>query len=608
METSEQQRRPTIRQFAGGLKHAGIDLNAFELADIFWLAQFLESKTLADNLETVQELQNNNQEESDKTSSTVESKSTDITFDLYSDAIHQSESINQSESISSESSNFQQENTAKSKDPEPGMPFPAPAAPALRTRLDLARSFKPLMRKVPSKTHFDLDEEATVTYIAETSIRMAVERPRPERWLDLELVVEGSKTTVLWEKAITELQDLTQYQGAFRTVRTWRLDALNRQIRLFPRWNSLPKNQQTLTTCQRPRNPREIIDPGARRLILLISDCTSQLWRQGIVHKTLYLWSEKQPVAVVQMLPERLWSRTALSNGHRTPISSMMPGLPNKQLEIHELPNLTEYDNWDLEDIDSENGEHSLPEYRDQRLLSLPIITLTPDSLGRWAKVIAGIGDTRIPGRTFELSVIDELANEISPLAALGNRTARQRVALFQANASEIAQKLATLMAATPVSLPVIDLLRDEFLPEAEQAHVAEVLLSGLLQRQDEEDENLCRYEFYGYESPEPENQVRNLLLDGLPTDKAFSVLDRLSRLINTRTGRTINNFLAFLSLYKKVPKEFDDAALPFAKVGLNTLKRLGGDYAKLANQYDSGQRSNPKMTQLILQNSNLTK
>jgi hypothetical protein len=65
-----------------------------------------------------------------------------------------------------------------------GIPFQAPAAPALRNVLALGRSLRPLMRKVPSRTEHILDEEATATHIAESAGQkqwMPVFEPAPER-------------------------------------------------------------------------------------------------------------------------------------------------------------------------------------------------------------------------------------------------------------------------------------------------------------------------------------------------------------------------------------------------------------------------------------------
>ncbi|KMW70584.1 hypothetical protein WN50_34185, partial [Limnoraphis robusta CS-951] len=352
-------------QFAQQLKRSGLELNAADLADLLWLAQFIESES---------EIYSEEISEESLTSSSTQTNSiddiinhTDIsisepTFNLYSNE--------ESSSIPETTESFEPSQTDQKV-----LPFPVPSAPAIRTRLDLARALRPLMRKVPSRILVDVDEEATVTQLAETRICVPVVRPTPERWLDLDLVVESSKTTVLWKRAIAELQHLMEYQGAFRTVRTWRLQAEEQTVQLFPRWNERLENRLT----QRPRSIRELVDPSGRRLILYVSDCTSALWRQGIIYETLWQWSQTQPVALMQMLPERLWSRTALSNGYIVRLGSPVAGLPNARLDVEGLPELDEWDEWDEPE-----------EVSDGRLLTLPIITLDPNSFRRWARVLAG--------------------------------------------------------------------------------------------------------------------------------------------------------------------------------------------------------------------------
>lgn len=557
METSEQQRRPTIGQFAQQLKHSGLELNAVDLADIFWLAQFIESDTSARSEESV--------EPSAKQTSTPDIVDNTL---LSSPEASVSEFPNNSSQateteeptfaiFSNNSSPAISQSTETEEHPQPeekGTPISVPAAPAIRTSLDLARSLRPLMQKVPSRTRVDLDEEATVNQLAETRICVPVVRSTPERWLDLDLVVESSKTTILWERAITELQHLMEYQGAFRTVRTWRLQAQGHSVQLFPRWN------------ERPRSIRELIDPAERRLILYVSDCTSALWRQGMIHETLWQWSEAQPLALVQMLPERLWSRTALSDGHIVRLGAMVPGLPNSRLDVEGLPDFDQWDEWDETD-----------ETSDRRRLILPIVTLDPAAFQRWARVVAGVGDTDTPGRVFEMAFVKKIADQpISPSV----RTAEKRVQLFRATASRTARQLAGLMAATPVSLPVIDLLRQEFLPDAQQSHVAEVLLSGVLQRCDADKSAVCQYDFF--------TGVRELLLDGVPIAKTVAILDRLSEIIAQKAGRTLKSFEALLSVLQESENTLGESALPFAQVGLEVLRRLGGDYAKLADGYEN--------------------
>ncbi|NEP15428.1 MAG: formylglycine-generating enzyme family protein [Leptolyngbya sp. SIO4C1] len=577
MEASEQQRRPTIGQSAQKLRQQlGLDFDAVDLADMFWLAQFIELDRSARS-DGISEPHPGAEPKPLKTVDEGTATASDTpTANLYID--DRRDEPSQPSSVTEE----------EEEEPPPGTPFPVPAAPALRTRLDLARSLRPLMRKVPSRIRQELDEEATVTQIAETRLWVPVVQAQPERWLDLELVVEDSKTTVVWERAIAELQHLVEYQGAFRTIRTWRLSvpdlktASPRDLMLFPRWREPPEACQ----YQRPHSPRELLDPSSRRMILLLTDCTSALWWRGLIHETLWAWAEAQPVSIVQLFPERLWTRTALSNGHIVRLGTTGSGLPSSRLEVEGLPNLEVWDQWDEADETPANGQTPNGE---QRLLTVPVVTLEPHAMHRWARVIAGSGGTLTPGRVFELKSVRQIAQEYQAksTAPVRSRTARQRVALFRSAASEMAQQLAEYMAATPVSLPVIDLLRDEFVPEARQEHVAEVLLSGLLQRCDEEEEGQCRYQFFGDDDPGDQSQrVRYLLLDSVPISRPLEVLDRLSQLIRDRAGNTLKSFEAFLAAYEATGDALGEGALPLAAVGLDVLQRLGGPHAALAQRY----------------------
>ena len=565
MEASKQQRRPAVGSLANALADAQLDFDAIDLVDMLWLAQFTESAPVAQQ-----------EAESDPTPTKLPTVDIDDApiedqgLNLYSDSDAPPQSQPDTQTAGTEAA------------PPQGTPFSVPAAPALRTRMDLARALRPLMRKVPSRTRFELDEAATVTQIAQTEVWMPVVRPRPERWLELDLVVESSKTTVIWERAIAELNHLAEYQGAFRAIRTWRLNAPTGKVQLFPRWRDYASERagtQVLVGNQRPHTPRELIDPTGRRLIWLVSDCTSNLWRQGLIHPTLMDWSRGQVVAIVQMFPASLWTRTALRDGHQVKLSALAPGLPNAQLEIEGLPT-------------------RLEQRAGVDLATLPIVTLDAGVLGGWARVVAGQGDTRTPGRTFDLAFIRRQAQKLradQSRQATTQRTAQERVALFRSTASKTARRLANLMAATPVSLPVIDLLRDAFRAdfgeeEIRQSHVAEVLLSGLLRRCDTEADALCRYEFFGDGTAPSEERVRDILLGDASVSKTVAVLNVLSASICQKLGRSQTSFQALLGdLQNAEQRELREAALPFAKVGLDVLRRLGGEYAALALRYAPG-------------------
>jgi formylglycine-generating enzyme required for sulfatase activity len=571
VETSKQQRRPAIGSFAKTLADANLHCDAIDLADMLWLAQFMEPgqviqaeeqtarQSILPESEPVRSVSNPN--------SSVEDG-----LNIYVDEGRKEPAV--------ESFDRAAEDPTLSKTPEKiqGTPFSVPAAPSLRTRLDLSRALRPLMRKVPSRTKFDLDEEATATQIAEIGVWLPVVKPRPERWLELDLVVEDSKTTVIWERAIAELNHLAEYQGAFRTVRTWRLNAETGQVQLFPRWRDrrvLEANTETVGT-QRPHSPGELIDPTGRRLIWLVTDCTSQLWNQDLMYETLSDWAQEQPIAIIQMFPERLWSRTALRDGHIVRLSASPTGLSSSRLEIEGLP-------------------QRLAQRSNEDLVTVPVVTLEALSMLGWARVAANYGDSHTPGRTFDRTFIRRQA-ERGPSGRVTRstvpRTAQERVALFRSTASKTAQQLADLMAAAPVSLPVIDLLRDafrgDFKEEVQQSDVAEVLLSGLLRRCDTAEEDVCRYEFWGDDSSEGVDRVRDILLGDASVSKTVAVLDVLSVSICQKLGSPAQSFQALLGELGAAEGDLRNAALPFAKVGLDVLRRLGGEYAALARRYES--------------------
>lgn len=72
-------------------------------------------------------------------------------------------------------------------------------------------------------------------------------------------------------------------------------------------------------------SPQKLIDPSGRRLILVVSDCVSEIWRNGKAFSVLESWGNQNIVAIIQMLPERMWLRTALSLGAMVQLNSLKP-------------------------------------------------------------------------------------------------------------------------------------------------------------------------------------------------------------------------------------------------------------------------------------------
>jgi len=539
-------RHRAVERLLARLEHSGLmerlELSDEDIADTIWLALqmgVVETKT--------QEKQPNRQPtknqviiEDGKITKVDSTPEADSTINVYSQDSITQDSITQEESESEDSSK--------------GLPFQAPAAAALQNKLPISRALRPLMRKVDSAIKTMLDAEATVTRIAERDIWLPVTKPEPERWLQLELVVEESRSSFIWTETIDELQKLLQNHGAFRTVRVWSLSSTdNDDLQLTRRRKGGQKSYSQ-------HSYRELIHSNGRGLILLVSDCVSIIWQQGKIHQWLQKWSNKVPTAIMQLFPERLWQSSELGLGYKLQLSAFTPGVPNYDLV---LPSLWE-------------------ELKGEQVLKLPVVTLEALSLGNWAKVVAGRGNTRTPGFVFDLDFVaeqikkrDKKSATVKPQEPLPE----ELVDRFLATASPTAQRLAGLMAAAPVSLPVVNLIQKTFLPnKSTPVNVAEVFLSGMIERINASDNSQNpQYDFV------PE--VRKLLNQATRLGETENVLDLVSSYIADNLGLSIKSFTALLLRHQDLSPEQQEQILPFATVTIEVLKNLGGEYADFAEQ-----------------------
>jgi formylglycine-generating enzyme required for sulfatase activity len=531
-----------MQQFLALLNHLDLDLDAEEIADLLWLAsQQQPSAITAVNVEEP------------VVEPTVEQR------DTRPDRPLPSAIPNQPAAAVSLPPPAQPRaaTTAAS-----GLPFQAPTAPALRNTLELGRSLRPLMRKVPSRTAQILDEEATAIAIAESPQQpwQPVLEAASERWLDLALVVEDTRSTVIWQELIVEIQQLLERQGAFRTMRTWSLRSTTAgQLALFPR-------RQTVQTSARSRSPKELLDPTGRQLILLVSDCVSPLWRQGLIHPLLKVWADTSPTAIVQLFPERLWSRSALGLGAPVALSAFVPGVPNSQLEVSDRAG------WETANL--------------AVALTLPVVTLDPDALGQWARVVGGAGNAQTAGIVFDLDFV-AAQSLTTPMRERPSRLpAEELVQRFRATASPLARRLAGLMSVVPVSLPVVHLLQEAMLPASRQVHIAEIFMSGLLQALPETSTPAVplapvRYEFV--------DGVRALLQEAVPKTETLRVLDKVSAYIADRAGLSVRSFAALLMLKSERGQALGAEVLQFAEISVQVLRRMGGEYETWVNELDEG-------------------
>ncbi|WP_329332259.1 FxSxx-COOH system tetratricopeptide repeat protein [Streptomyces sp. NBC_00663] len=332
-----------------------------------------------------------------------------------------------------------------------GTPVLVPATGSLPHTLALTRALKPLARKVPSRTAFELDEEATVARLVDEDILLPVLRPEPARWLSLALVVDSGPSMSLWQDEIHELQHEVARLGAFRNLRRWNLlpsaDGATVELRPHP-------------AASRPaRHPREVVDPAGAQLIVVLSDTAGAMWRTGAAHRLLADWGRHSQVALAHLLPAELWSRVGLTP---TParIHIPQPGLPNSRWRTERL-------------VPTSLGSAGIP---------VPVVDLEPRSLRAWAEMTAGSGRWTTSAAMFVPGARRGTSRRSAVAAVPAG--AEDTIRRFRVTASPRAWKLAGLLSAhSPVTVPLARLVQRAMLGDASRGDLAEVFLGGLLRR-----------------------------------------------------------------------------------------------------------------------------
>jgi WD40 repeat protein/putative methionine-R-sulfoxide reductase with GAF domain len=423
---------------------------------------------------------------------------------------------------------------------------------ALPDALQLGRALRPLIRYRQSKFIDELDENATAEHSAENGRRVTpVFRPVRERLLDVALVVDDSPAMAVWRKTVSELQSLLERHGAFRDVRRW-------SLRLAPEL-SLVSNSGAHVP------PRALLDPTGHRLIVLFTQGTHLAWAGRDLAEWLWIWGSKGPLAIAQALPESLWTNTKLGEATAT-ARTLQAAVPNTQLGV-ERPWWYEPD--------------------DPPTLAVPIFALEPEAIARWAQMTMGVRRTPGPALLFELpqNVVDRPANPGPP-----NPTAKESLSRFEEHASEEAYELACYLSQLQFSLPVMRLVQSAlFGSRASQTHLAEVLLSGLVERVMKPDdaapvpETAERADAESAENSKADAEqvvyrlkadFRTLLRSSAKLDPAFDVIRALTRHIEERLGAPID----FTALVPDARGHYRLPAWaePFAVAGVALAEQLG--------------------------------
>ncbi|MFE9093712.1 SAV_2336 N-terminal domain-related protein [Streptomyces sp. NPDC007264] len=390
------------------------------------------------------------------------------------------------------------------------LPVGVPVAPAFPAPLELQRALRPLQgyRSAAPPLRTVLDETATAELSARAGglvlpVFVAVTRADAR----LQLVMDASSSMRVWDRMFAELEQVFAQLGAFWDIQVSHL-------------HQGPDGRPAVSRSPEPHaaplhSADRLNDPTGRRITLLVSDCAGPLWRSGHAHRLLHHLSRQAPAAVLQPLPQRMWSRTRLpvTYGELTR-GETLGGAAALRVRTAAGPS---------------------PEAR-RGALPVPVLPPDPVALGSWARLLSGAGAGPVAGAVGWVRADQPPA----PAARPGRRpSALELVSRFRSTASPAAGRLAGYLAAAPLCLPVMQLVQRTMLPGSGPSELAEILLSGLVSRakEDHGPDGLQWFEF----AP----GVQESLLSPLGRDEAVLVLKHCSEYIEQRFGKGGPNFPA---------------------------------------------------------------
>jgi hypothetical protein len=438
------------------------------------------------------------------------------------------------------------------------------SAPALPESLRIGRSLRPLRRRIPVPFLEELDEEATAQQIAESRFWLPVLRPGLSRWLDLAMVVDGSESMVIWRRTVASLHRLLERQGAFRDSRGWVLagdGGPDRGVRVRP-WPERATREGHL------RDAGELVDPTGRRLVMIVTDGVAPRWRSQAMRDTVARWSLAGPVVIVQLLPERLWGRVALTS-EPARIRAPFPGCPSAALTVRGAAR--------YEEDEEAQG-------RRKRRFHVPVVELSPQWLANWSALVAGTGPTWVPGAVSYFDQPDPAdAEEAAERAREEPGSPLARVERFLASASPGARMLAGHLAVVPLTVPVMHLVREVTQEGAGLDHLAEVFLSGLIERRPPPPDAPAGGEETEYDFVPG---VRELLLEGVSRTDAYLVLREVGAYIEQHDPETSGLLALFADPAGRRQVQVSERSRSFALVAAPVLRRLGGLYEQAAEAF----------------------
>ncbi|MFF0741315.1 FxSxx-COOH system tetratricopeptide repeat protein [Streptomyces sp. NPDC004111] len=422
------------------------------------------------------------------------------------------------------------------------------AAAPLPDALALGRALRPLRLRTEVRDSWELDEEATAERAAYEKLWVPVCRPVTERRLRLLLLVDSAPSMDLWRDTGRRLRGLLEQTAAFRSLTVAELDL----------------------TGDGPPTRDGDSSPGPDSLVLVLTDGVADAWRDGTAAARLCALAQNSPTAVLSLLPQELWEIT-LPTAVRARFDVPEQAAPNRRLRLRG-PVVAQ----------AELGDPVRPRAPQHPPVPVPLLELTPGSLGRWASMVASPGGRHdsavlLTGSHGDLGVrrYDYPGPEPAPEEQPEHRNpAREAVRLFKGRASPTAYALAKRLAAAPLNLPVMRLIQRS-LPGARDWNLGEIMLFGLLHRTDHagdvEDTERVSFDF-------PEGVREELLGLGTRTE-TMTVLRQVEQVLGPRLA-AVPDGEAVVAWHPDAPyPKVNERNRPFVRPLYSALAAVSGPY-----------------------------
>jgi hypothetical protein len=536
------------------LQEARIEFSAEDLADVLWLAPHLQPR--ADAVQSVREALDF---ELDAEPAQPPNSTRGEFTDSKPSGAGRDQTVTQQEGVGA----YLPLQDRGSSERLRGIPVHLPDAAALPHALWIARALKPLRRRQETKRILLMNEIRTAEQLAVSDIWFPSLFPGKERWLSAALVIDTGASMAIWQNVIREFRRVLISLGAFRKLEQWWLDTED------PAWTRQSNSPIPLFGSQRSRmyrKPLDIVHSSGRQIIFVVSDCVSDAWWDDRAAQLLALWGKTNHTVLLQVLPENMWERTALSQHQKIVLRSQRAGCPNSDVKaLVKTPF---------------RGLVSVPE---TTTVPMPVLELEARALGAWSKWVVEDAGGMLPGRALEYCRPAEQVRLVEESDDWAHGPGQP----FLTVASRTARKLANIMAvAPPFNLPLLRVIRESMLGgEATQVHEAEFLLSGLVKVVDGYDRrfdqpNTVLYDFQT-------DELRKLFRAAVKVPDALDLLriEKVSQFLGQNLGQR-SSFPAYLASPAKYEGAIDLGLAashePIARFTKDILQWFGAPYDQL--------------------------